>query len=218
MTVLSLSEVEALALKAARGAGLDWGLAEEAAFATRWLVEQAIDGPALLAGHLDRMAAATHATGTIVISESLWASAYADPLCPLALGAALGDHFDLPHGPAQRAISLSHVATPALILPFLAQAAGRSGVVVTVDWAGTRVLLSDLTLLAVSGAEGLVAATATSVTVTAMPKWRRAGGLASRAEVSDATADGLNRLVFRTYVPASDQSRRDAGAVGTDNL
>ena len=33
--VLSLSEVEALTLKAARGAGYSWGLAEEAAGAAR---------------------------------------------------------------------------------------------------------------------------------------------------------------------------------------
>ncbi|MFV0473400.1 MAG: DUF3726 domain-containing protein, partial [Pikeienuella sp.] len=37
MIELSLNEVETLTLKAARGAGLSWGEAEDAALATRWL-------------------------------------------------------------------------------------------------------------------------------------------------------------------------------------
>ncbi|NND22495.1 MAG: DUF3726 domain-containing protein, partial [Silicimonas sp.] len=39
----SLNEVEATAKKAARGAGYPWGLAEEAAKATRWLCAHDID-------------------------------------------------------------------------------------------------------------------------------------------------------------------------------
>ena len=35
--IVSLNEIEGLSYKAARGAGMSWGLAEEAAFATRWL-------------------------------------------------------------------------------------------------------------------------------------------------------------------------------------
>ena len=34
---LSLPEIDALCLKAARGAGYSWGVAEEASFAARWL-------------------------------------------------------------------------------------------------------------------------------------------------------------------------------------
>lgn len=217
MTLLSLSEVESIAIKAARGAGLDWGLAEEAAFATRWLVEQGLDGPALLAVHLDRLSASPRRAQAILIREGLWQSPDSEPLCPIAFGAALGDHFDLPDGPMARKITLARVATPALVLPFLAQAAARSRVVVVVEWAATRVLLSDLSLLAVTGAEGLTDTTA-SVMLTALPKWPTADQGQPRADVSAATADILNRLVFRTYVPASDQSRRDAGAAGTDNL
>ena len=39
----SLGEVRALAVKAARGSGLPWGLAEEAGFAVQWL--EARGGP-----------------------------------------------------------------------------------------------------------------------------------------------------------------------------
>ena len=41
---LSLNEVESLAKKAARGTGYPWGLAEEAAKASRWLAARGVDG------------------------------------------------------------------------------------------------------------------------------------------------------------------------------
>lgn len=50
---LSLGEVEALCKKAARGAGLPWGLAEEAGFAARWLSAHGFDGAGLLLADLE---------------------------------------------------------------------------------------------------------------------------------------------------------------------
>ncbi|MEF9603350.1 DUF3726 domain-containing protein, partial [Paracoccus sp. PXZ] len=46
--LLSRNETEALCLKAARGAGMSWGLAEEAAFAAGWLGAHGIDGAGAL--------------------------------------------------------------------------------------------------------------------------------------------------------------------------
>lgn len=50
---LSLGEVEALCKKAARGAGLPWGLAEEAGFAARWLSAHGFDGAGLVLTDLE---------------------------------------------------------------------------------------------------------------------------------------------------------------------
>ncbi|MGC1487905.1 MAG: DUF3726 domain-containing protein, partial [Albidovulum sp.] len=44
----SQSEIEALGIKAARGAGYDWGMAEEAGMAARWLAHEGLPGPELL--------------------------------------------------------------------------------------------------------------------------------------------------------------------------
>jgi hypothetical protein len=49
---MSQNEVSALCLKAARGAGMSWGLAEEAGFAASWLTARGIDGPRHLLTHL----------------------------------------------------------------------------------------------------------------------------------------------------------------------
>ncbi len=99
MTRISLSRTEtrARATKAARGAGLDWGLAEEAGFTAEGLAARGIDGLSLLA---------------------LWlAERETSPLrCPIVLGAKLADL--PPAGP----LRLERVAFPALLLPLLARA------------------------------------------------------------------------------------------------
>lgn len=48
----SLNEVEAMAKKAAKGAGYTWGEAEDAARAVRWLEARGLTGAAALAAHL----------------------------------------------------------------------------------------------------------------------------------------------------------------------
>ena len=40
---LSCNEAASLCMKAARGAGMSWGMAEEAGFAAAWLVSHGID-------------------------------------------------------------------------------------------------------------------------------------------------------------------------------
>ena len=72
----SLGETAALALKAARGAGLSWGMAEEAAGAVFWLHQRGLPGISALCGYLD--VCGHDRTGE-----------YA--LCPLETGSALSD-------------------------------------------------------------------------------------------------------------------------------
>ena len=55
----SLGETSALALKATRGAGLSWGLAEEAAGAVAWLHERGLPGVAALCSYLGAIADAS---------------------------------------------------------------------------------------------------------------------------------------------------------------
>ncbi|MGR3485095.1 MAG: DUF3726 domain-containing protein [Paracoccaceae bacterium] len=73
--ILSLGEVEALSRKAARGAGLPWGLAEEAGRAVRHLHALGLDGASALAACLGR------------------------PGCPIAAGCALSDGLGPPASP-----------------------------------------------------------------------------------------------------------------------
>ena len=203
---LSLSEVDSIALKAARGAGLPWGLAEEAAFAARWLAEQGVDGLTLLARLLALMPRETLGSAPLM-HDRRWQTQKGGPLCPIGAGTALNDHFALPQGPLAAPLHLCNLSTPALVLPLMAAAAARCNAVVIAEWADCQVVLSSGRLLAIGGAQ-LLADQAALLTVTALP----AGRPATPPGPSAATLAALGAHVARTYVPASDQSRRGAGA------
>ena len=81
----SLGEVQATALKAARGAGLPWGACEDAGAATRWLWARGIDSVSALAAVL---------------------SANDAERCPLRVGAALSDGASLPWKGELRGVAL----------------------------------------------------------------------------------------------------------------
>ena len=71
----SFGEVQATALKAARGAGLPWGLCEEASAATRWLWVHGFDGVSAVAAVLEN---------------------YDADLCPLRVATRIADGTPLP--------------------------------------------------------------------------------------------------------------------------
>jgi len=93
---LSLGEATVLAAKAARGAGLPWGLAEEAGRAARWLEARGAPGLLAIAALCEAREAGTAAQ------------------CPLRLGCAVADGARAPAG------DLGPVSAPLLLAPFLA--------------------------------------------------------------------------------------------------
>jgi hypothetical protein len=95
---LALSELRSLITKAARGAGLSWGLAEEAGWAAEWLARRG-------------MPAADWAT--------LWLAARLEgDVTPVEIGASLADEFA--SDPAMQDIALPDgLVAPGYLLPFL---------------------------------------------------------------------------------------------------
>ncbi|PWJ20428.1 DUF3726 domain-containing protein [Jannaschia seohaensis] len=187
MTELSLNEAAALARKATRGAGYDWGLATEAARAVRWLAMRG--QPALDA--LDALLASETAAPRLE-GDRLWAEG---PLCALRAGAVAGDLAALP---GLAGLRLERVRVPLLVLPFAA-GTGRPmrvsghGVAhvapealhLTGDWRGTQ----DLRLAPCDDAPA-----------PTPPIFR--------ADVSPDALTRLEALAQRTYAPATDASRR----------
>ena len=89
----SLNEIEALSKRAARGAGMAWGMAEESGKAVRWLESHNLPGVTLLAELLTRNDHTPHGTIAPQSLEGVW-SASSGTLCPLLAGAALNDCAD----------------------------------------------------------------------------------------------------------------------------
>lgn len=200
----SLNEVEATAKRATRGAGYAWGVAEDAAKATRWLCAHDLDGVANLA----RLLGASERNAPTSIDGD-WTGEGA--LCPLQVGCLLSDSAHLLNdGP----IRIQTLAEPALLLPFAALAARQLNAVVSVDCEG-QVAVTDGQILAMPGDFPTVAAT---VTITLGGTLPASSPRTSRATPAPLDWDALNSFAHKTYAPATEESRLlGAGAGLSDN-
>lgn len=212
---VSLAEIDAMGLKAARGAGYSWGLAEEAGRAARWLAAYRLCGPEALSALL----AAVHGDPTAHAPKreaGRW-FATGGRLCPIALGASLSDRAEAIA--AGEAVQAEAVLYPLLLLPFLSRAARDLHCCFQLQGDGFR-------LLAI--AEG-----------PSCSDWQRLGDChqsdltltraSARAEdvrqhgwrgypIAAAVWQDLGQWAHRTYVPASEASRlAGAGAGRSDN-
>ena len=189
----SLSEIQATAKKATRGAGLSWGIAEEAARATAFLWRLGYDSPSALAGLLT-----AYKDGTATPAN-----------CPLHQGAKLCD------SPAD-AVTLHNIHHPLLMLYFVqeltAEAAGS--VLLTFDTCQFEAHADGI-------CEGFFApVTRADVTIEAHPK--TAGFVPRlphpRCAVDPTAWATLAAFEHKTYAPATEASRlAGAGAGLSDN-
>jgi hypothetical protein len=205
----ALNEVEAMAKRATRGAGYPWGLAEEAAKATRWLCARGLDGCAILAGLLNAgfgPALADHTPGDLTGD---WQATGA--LCPLATGATLSDMANrLDQGP----VTLHRVRAPGLILPFAAMTARRMTACVTLTCDAATIVTDGTGLTGAASLPDHADRLILSIGGTPPAPTQ----LASRATPAPAAWQTLGRFAQRTYAPATEESRLlGAGAGLSDN-
>ncbi|WP_371225943.1 DUF3726 domain-containing protein [Roseovarius sp. 2305UL8-3] len=212
----SLNETEALARKAARGAGLSWGLAEEAGKATRWLCSAGLPGPAALAGLLMQNDGAEYARLCPIMTDRTW-QAEEGALCPLIAGAALCDRADALA--AGNGVTLRNVAYPLLLIPFVAAASEVSKTTLTLRWDDVESIHQGEDVWLSAASEILAAPLAEDIHVER--------GVAPqgppiqrfyRGAMEPQIADILGAFAHRTYAPDTPESRMaGAGAGTTDN-
>lgn len=213
----SLNEVEGLAARAARGAGLAWGLAEETGKAARWLAACGLDWSSTLVGLLaDHAELAAPAPGARAM---LSPSRPGKPLSPIVTGAHIDDIALLAGD-----LSIAATAWPLWLLPFAARAADETGAAVILGWKDLTVTIWPYGGDVSGDAAALLAPVADSVawshvlpgavtTATGTPLAR-----ATRSAVAEHDWAALVALGARTFVPASSRSRlQGAGAGLVDN-
>ena len=209
----SLNEIGLLCKRAARGGGLDWGLAEDAARGARWSASFGLPGPAMLATRLETLDGRPHAALSPDVTTNVWHAPDGGPLCPLAAGAALSDRAMrlISDGP----ITLRDPACPLLVLAFANDAAERLGATVLVAWGGLR-LTSGAGRLHIDGArerlEDAGTPRLTCSTVAPLPEPAASPGF--RGEIDDGVWDRLTALAARTLAPATEESRRRGAGGG----
>ena len=140
---LSFSELQALARRAARGAGMPWDLADEAARAACLLSAAGIDGAAALASLLDEIRVRREPRlAPVRVLDRVWVGP-GGALCPIRAGASLSDMARMLPGDG---VGMVGVLVPVLILPFAVDVARVLQGPVTLSWRGGILSL---------GAEGL---------------------------------------------------------------
>lgn len=216
----ALNEIEALCKRAARGAGLPWGLAEDAGRAARWLAAAGQDGPGQLAALLAVTDGAPVAgLSPVALGDAIWRGA-AGALSPLPTGAALSDtaaRLAARLSAAGGRLALDALHMPLLLAPALANAARQTGRTFAASWPGGRFATDGLGLVV----EGTAYDTAWAdrCTIALSPETLPAAGpRRHRAAPGAEVLAQLTRLAQRTYAPATAESRaRGAGAGGSDN-
>lgn len=216
---LSCNEVSALCMKAARGVGMSWGLAEEAGFAASWLVSHGIDGPSHMCAHLAHVDREGWDDLFPQVTSDGWRNRKGRAVCPIVLGATLSDYADLPDGPVVDAvIHLGPVSVPILLVPFLAELARDKAVECVLTWECGSISItadaphSDALALALgmSSLDLTLAVKAARLDVSLEnPK--------TKALTTANTIATLNALAMRTTVPATEASRAGAGSSLSDN-
>ena len=218
VATLSLNEIESLCLKAARGAGMSWGLAEEAGFAAAWLAKRGIDGPTALLSQLKGAAGLAWGEICPVVEVGAMRPLGDGCLCPIALGAALCDFAALPEmAMTQAPLQVGPVSQPILLLPFLSALAAARGEVVEFNWSGETVIVSGQgqvagDILSIAMAASVVARISLCPSTTDFHS-----SSASAVEIPADTLRQLNDFAICTTVPPSEKSRSDAGAGTSDN-
>jgi hypothetical protein len=208
--IVSLNEIETTILKAARGAGMEWGLADEAGQAARFLARHGLPFEAPFVTLLSSRAWRTAPWLDGMVVRPLIRDAF---LCPVRTGAYLCDLART--GP----VIVERLISPLLLLPF----AARRSAAVEVAWGGLRLRLDASKVTADPATPcQLVASEAEKVELIPLEGARsdhrppdvQIGG----ASVEEAPWAKLQGYEAMTYVPASAKSRASgAGAGEIDN-
>lgn len=184
------SELRALVTKAARGAGLAWGLADEAGWAADWLARRSLP-----AGDW----------------AAIWLAARLDgKQSPVEYGTSLADRLATGPAPLQEEPLPDALPAPGYLLPFLHRIAVHQGPCALID---------DRATVAAIEPDGQITFGPSWSDrphnwrlTPLLPKPNP-----SRTSLTASLVDCLEGLALQTTVPPSPASRQNAGADGSDN-
>lgn len=207
--IYSLNEIDTHCKKAARGAGFEWGHAEDVGKAIRWLAAFELPGTAVLAAYLkERDDNPAHFCQPDVGYTTCIKDQSEGYLCPVLTGAWLCDSAVIEK---TSCIQIEKLSFPLLLMPFLAQIANSIQQTLTFEYQSTRLLFSG-GILNSNDDDSLCCVLTENATITINAKAVE-GKPAAVIGQTTAIADWqyLNQYAFKTYVPATEASRLGAG-------
>jgi len=212
---ITLAEIEFYLRKAARAMQLDWGICEEAGKAARWLAAFDLPGPELLLSHLQHIEGKNYADYIPDCDQETW-HAPSGVICPVIGGAALADRSAQMLG--GKTFKLETVSCPLLLAATVGQAARCHQTVFTTSWAGVSVSCYENGLSIDGNHDDLLLDKVNSVSCrqTDGSKPQQLPSTMAYAVDEDIWKQ-IDALAFKTYAPATEESRAGAGAGLTDN-
>ncbi len=194
----SLGEIRSLSVKAARGVGLEWGIAEEAGFAVEWLEAHGIHGAKALAQYLSKV----HREENFVLKN-----------CPLHLGCHISDVDDW------SAFKGARIYQPVLTIPFMINTLQDR--IISMSWDTKNITIQKDGISIISNDEIVSEPCKLVHSISIKPIQNTIDLVQCKSRVlEDETAyiAILNALAHETYAPATEASRiAGAGAGLNDN-
>ena len=215
---LSLNQVEQTTRKAVRGAGLPWGLAEDAGRAVRWLERMGLPGMSWLTLVLDAMDHGRIGELLIRRQGTVWRGA-AGAVSPLLAGPSLADAMHLHRREPGLVLTLRAVACPELCAGYLGVASLQTRVPLAMSWIrGDLWICAERVIL--DGAHGAeVTADRQDLTVCVGSAEPGTAGMeltptAGSRRIEPCALGRLESLARRTYVDNTEASRRSGAGAG----
>lgn len=210
----SFNEIDAEIRKAARGAGLSWGLAEDAGRMVRPLARFVPQHLGLLADVLEKLQHGHHAA--VVISDATGVrSPDHRPLSPLVAGPVISDRIhDIKAGLLAIA---SPVAMPALLAPVLTGIAGRLDRIILLRMNGCEIAIGADMVQTFAALSAHAVMQGTLLPLRPLPRKSGQTNGIGGVVIADAVWRRFNALAALTYVPASEHSRLSGAGAGLND-
>jgi len=208
--IFSLNEIDVHCKKAARGAGFEWGHAEEIGKVIRWLAMYDLPGVSVFASYLTNLEFRTNKyQAQNSATEKLKKKEDGNGICPVLKGAYLCDQssIELPEN-----ITIQNLKSPLLLLPYLAFIAGKQQKSFSFKYEqssfyyGDDQLRFDNTSSCACGWTQTAQFYYTGKLITGNRE------IKFEQNIDEKHWQILNQFVGRTYVPASEVSRQGAGS------
>lgn len=201
MTHYSLSEIRALCIKAARGAGFSWGLAEEAGAIAFWLESQGLQGATAIARYLT---VATQEKLRLPNSKSpswAWDDGY---VCGLQAASYLSDLGVIALEDGGK--SVDKITMPVLMIPACQRISNMCGEAICVNWQGATFLIESNKI--VHGGSSIYTPKISQVQISLGRENFQADLARHIVPPPVVDWDLLFKLESKTYVPESERSRQ----------
>ncbi len=198
-------------MQAARGAGLEWGLAEESGRTAYWLAAHGF--PLLFSAVLTARDIFDVVDDDELRCGTLTPKNSDKVLCPLVTGTYLSDCGKSPHAPRR----FSRLAQPLLLLPFTARIATPE-YCLRQTWASVECITDGTNLWLSKENELDLTATMADVLIETvpLPTTPPIAHATQHGEISPQEWDKLKTLAATIWVPESEESRK-FGAGGADD-